>query len=29
MLSLEPILEQMIKVGEHYISLQKNEVSEN
>ena len=27
--SLEPILEQIIKVGEHYISLQKNEVSEN
>jgi len=27
--SLEPILEQMIKVGEHYISLQKNEVTES
>ncbi|MCJ8012953.1 helix-turn-helix transcriptional regulator [Paenibacillus sp. KQZ6P-2] len=25
--SLEPILEQMIKVGEHYISLQKNETN--
>ncbi|RIX49356.1 transcriptional regulator [Paenibacillus nanensis] len=27
--SLEPILEQMIKVGEHYISIQKHEVSKN
>jgi DNA-binding HxlR family transcriptional regulator len=26
--SLEPILEQMIKVGEHYISLRKNDVND-
>jgi len=27
--SLEPVLEQMIGVGEHYISLQKNKATEH